>query len=121
MRGGDPRSRRIAVVPYALLAPAGSLGDPALAARLAALRERLVAEGWGLLQAPPAEMDEQAASAALDALADQVADYIRNGYAVAAFPVEGLAGGGVFGDRLASPGEAAATGAKPVRPTGATE
>lgn len=104
MPAEDCRSRRIAVVPYALLAPAEALGDPALAGTLAALRDRLVAEGWGLLQAPPAGMDAARAAAALAALADQIADYVQNGYEVVAFPVEGLPGGGVFEGRLAIPG-----------------
>jgi hypothetical protein len=63
----DPRSERIAIV---------SVED--FAALLSALR----ADGYGLMQLPPATLGPEDAGDALVQLAEQVAEYRRNGYEV---------------------------------------
>lgn len=65
--GGDARSRRIAVVADALLPK---------------LLDRLEAERWGVIQLPPAELDAETAAAWLEQVAEHVAEFQRNGYAV---------------------------------------
>ena len=63
----DPRAGRVAVV-----------ADSLLETSLDALRE----ENWGVIQLPPAELDDQAAREWLTLAAEQVAEYQRTGYEV---------------------------------------
>ena len=67
MNARDPRSEKVAVV-----------ADDDLVERLPALREAQ----YGLMQLPPAGLPADAAAAALALLAEQVAEYRRNGYEV---------------------------------------
>jgi len=75
----DPRSRRVAVV-----------ADALLEARLNVLREA----GFGLMQLPPADLDDATATAWVELTAEQVAEYQRTGYDVV------LVDDGLWGDRL---------------------
>ena len=67
MSARDPRSEKVAVV-----------SDDDFVARLPALREA----SYGLMQLPPAALPPDAAADALALLAEQVAEYRRNGYEV---------------------------------------
>jgi hypothetical protein len=64
----DPRGRKVAVV-----------AEEELVERLPALREAC----YGLMQLPPAGLAPAVAAEALQQLAEQVAEYVRNGYEVA--------------------------------------
>jgi hypothetical protein len=75
----DPRSRRVAVVADALLGP-----------RL----EELRSEGFGVMQLPPASLDDATAAGWLELTAEQVAEYVRTGYEVV------LVDDGRWGERL---------------------
>ena len=80
MSVADPRGAKIAVV-----------AEDELVARLPALREAC----YGLMQLPPAGLAPDVAAEALEQLAEQVAEYVRNGYEVA------LAGdGGIWRTQL---------------------
>jgi hypothetical protein len=61
----DPRAGRVAVV-----------ADSVLEATLDELRD----ENWGVIQLPPAELDDDAAREWLALAAEQVAEYQRTGY-----------------------------------------
>ena len=63
----DPRSRRVAVV-----------ADSLLGEKLDELREA----GYGVIQLPPAGLDEATAATWLELAAEQVAEYLRTGYDV---------------------------------------
>ncbi len=63
----DPRSRRVAVVSDARLAP--SLA-------------RLEQEGFGVIQLPPAGLDPETTTAWLEQVAEHVAEFSRNDYEV---------------------------------------
>jgi hypothetical protein len=63
----DPRSRRVAVV-------ADSLLEGAL--------DELHDEGFGVMQLPPAELDQETTAAWLEQTAEHVAEFRRNGYEV---------------------------------------
>jgi hypothetical protein len=63
----DPRARKVAVV-------ADSLLDQAIA--------QLGPEGFGIIQLPPAGLDDETASAWLEQTAEQVAEFRRNDYQV---------------------------------------
>jgi hypothetical protein len=63
----DPRSEKVAVV-----------SDDDLVERLPALREA----SYGLMQLPPRALSAEVAAEALAQLAEQVAEYRRNGYEV---------------------------------------
>ncbi len=67
MTTSDPRSEKIAVV-----------SDDDFLQRLPALREA----SYGLMQLPPTALDATVAAEALAQLAEQVAEYRRNGYEV---------------------------------------
>ena len=67
MKARDPRSEKIALV-----------ADDDLVERLPALREAC----YGLMQLPPAALPAGVAADALAQLAEQVAEYRRNGYEV---------------------------------------
>ena len=75
----DPRSEKVAVVPEA-----------EFMRRLPALREA----GYGLMQLPPADLAPDTAAEWLAQLAEQVAEYRRNGYEVV------LAGDGAWDTEL---------------------
>jgi hypothetical protein len=64
---GDPRSYQVAVVPDALLE---------------SLLPLLEEERWGVIQLPPVELDDETAEAWLEQVAEHVAEFRRNGYAV---------------------------------------
>jgi hypothetical protein len=64
---GDPRGRQVAVVADALLE------------RLLPLLE---AERWGVIQLPPGGLGDEAESMWLEHVAEHVAEFLRNGYAV---------------------------------------
>jgi len=63
----DPRSRRIAVVADSLLEP---------------LLDELGAEGFGIIQLPPADLARETAAAWLEQTAEHVAEFRRNDYEV---------------------------------------
>lgn len=63
----DPRSEKVAVV-----------SEAEFVERLPALREA----GYGLMQLPPADLGSEIAHECLAQLAEQVAEYRRNGYEV---------------------------------------
>jgi hypothetical protein len=71
---GDARSRRVVVVPDAVLNPPD--GDTSVV-------DRLVAEGWGLVVLPPAGLDADDEAELLEAIADQLAEFAQAGYALA--------------------------------------
>jgi hypothetical protein len=71
---GDGRSRRVAVVPDAVLNPAGATDDG-----LAALAEA----GWGVVALPQPGLPEDVEGPLLAAVADQLAVYLDDGYEVA--------------------------------------
>lgn len=77
MRGTDVRSRKIAVVSDRTLNAHLSRDD--VSARLLA---RLAAEGYGLVQLPPAEVAMNVAKVAILYAVDQLQDYAKNGYDV---------------------------------------
>jgi hypothetical protein len=79
----DPRGRRIAVV-------ADSLLD--------SLLDELGEHGFGIIQLPPAGLDEPTTSAWLEQVAEHVTEFRRNDYEVV------LAGDGLYTDELASLG-----------------
>jgi hypothetical protein len=91
----DPRSEKIAVVPEA-----------ELVARLPVLREA----GYGLMQLPPADLAAGTAAEWLAQLAEQVAEYRRNGYEVV------LAGKGAWGAELAAALQRLGLGPLPASP-----
>lgn len=63
----DPRSEKVAVVADTLLVQA-----------LPQLRD----EGYGVMQLPPAALDRETAAEWVSQTAEQVAEYLRNGYEV---------------------------------------
>ena len=63
----DPRSRRIAVVADSLLGP---------------LLDELDRDGFGVIQLPPADLDEETVAAWLEQTAEHVAEFRRNEYEV---------------------------------------
>jgi hypothetical protein len=63
----DPRSRRIAVVADSLLEP---------------LLPELEREGLGVIQLPPADLDDETTAAWLEQTAEHVAEFRRTGYEV---------------------------------------
>ena len=69
---GDVRSRRIAVVPDAVLNPAG--GDDRLA--------ELTGQDWGIVALCPAGLVPAARDAWLDAVVEQVVTFVDDGYRV---------------------------------------
>jgi hypothetical protein len=75
----DPRSRRVAVVADSLLEP---------------LLDELRAQGFGIIQLPPAGLDRETALAWLEPVAEHVAEFRRNDYEVV------LAGDGLYADEL---------------------
>jgi hypothetical protein len=68
---GDARSRRIVVVPDAVLNPPD--GDTRTV-------DGLVAEGWGLVALPPAGLDADDEAGVLDAIADALTEFAQAGY-----------------------------------------
>jgi hypothetical protein len=79
----DPRGRRIAVV-------ADSLLDQLL--------DELGAEGFGIIQLPPAGLDAPTTDAWLEQVAEHVTEFRRNDYEVV------LASDGLYADELAKLG-----------------
>jgi hypothetical protein len=77
--GSDARSRRMAVVSDSLLE---SLLDP------------LAEAGYGVIQLPPADLDDETASLWLEQVAEHVAEFVRNEYTVV------LADDGTYEERL---------------------
>ena len=71
---GDLRSRRVAVVPDAVLNPPAGGAD-----HLTPLTEA----GWGLVVLPPAGLPEGTERAMIAAIADQVATFLDDDYEVA--------------------------------------
>jgi hypothetical protein len=63
----DPRGRRIAVVADSLLGP---------------LLDELDRDGFGVIQLPPADLDEETVAAWLEQTAEHVAEFTRNEYEV---------------------------------------
>jgi hypothetical protein len=63
----DPRGRRVAVVADSLLVP---------------LLDELGAQGYGVIQLPPAGLDRETALAWLEQVAEHVAEFRRNDYEV---------------------------------------
>jgi hypothetical protein len=78
---GDVRSFQVALVADALLEETLPV---------------LVEEGWGVIQLPPRDLDPETASAWLEQVAEHVAEFRRNDYAVV------LVGDGSYGDELAA-------------------
>ena len=77
--GSDPRGRRVAVVADSLLE---------------GLLDRLDEEGYGVIQLPPAGLDDETTALWLEQVAEHVAEFRRNGYEVV------LADGGVHAAAL---------------------
>ena len=77
--GSDPRSRKVAVVAESLLP---------------SLLDRLDEEGYGVIQLPPAGLDDETAGLWLEQVAEHVAEFVRNGYEVV------LADDSEYGGRL---------------------
>jgi hypothetical protein len=77
--GSDPRGRKVAVVAESLLPT---------------LLDRLDAEGYGVIQLPPAGLDDETAAIWLEQVAEHVAEFARNDYEVV------LADDGEYGGRL---------------------
>jgi hypothetical protein len=75
----DPRSRRVAVVADSLLEP---------------MLDELRAQGFGIIQLPPAGLDRETVLAWLEQVAEHVAEFRRNDYEVV------LAGDGLYADEL---------------------
>jgi hypothetical protein len=75
----DPRARRIAVVADSLLEP---------------LLDELAAQGYGVIQLPPAVLDRETALAWLEQVAEHVAEFRRNDYEVV------LAADGLYREEL---------------------
>jgi hypothetical protein len=75
----DPRARRIAVVADSLLEP---------------LLDELGAQGYGVIQLPPAALDRETALAWLEQVAEHVAEFRRNDYEVV------LADDGLYAEEL---------------------
>jgi len=76
---GDARSRRLVVVPDALLNPPP--GDPDHVTALAAA-------GWGVVVLPPADSAGAARAAWLEAIVEEVVTFLDDGYDVALARVE---------------------------------
>jgi hypothetical protein len=93
MTTSDPRSEKVAVVPEALLVE---------------LLPDLRTAGYGLMQLPPADLAAETAAEAVRQLAEQVAEYRRNGYEVV------LAGTGVWSAELDA--ELERLGLEPLKP-----
>ena len=89
----DPRSEKVAVVPEA---------------GFVELLPELRAAGYGLMQLPPADLATETAAEAVSQLAEQVAEYRRNGYEVV------LAGTGAWCAELGV--ELARLGLEPLKP-----
>jgi hypothetical protein len=75
----DPRSRRVAVVADSLLEP---------------LLDELRAQGYGVIQLPPAGLDRETALAWLEQVGEHVAEFRRTDYEVV------LASDGVYAEEL---------------------
>jgi hypothetical protein len=71
---GDGRSRRVAVVPDAILNPPAGADDRLL---------QLAGAGWGVVALPQPGLPADVERAALAAVADQVTAYLDDGYEVA--------------------------------------
>lgn len=94
MRGGDPRSKKVAIVPDCVVnAPAECLG-------LKAAYEILDAAGAGLIALPSPDLATMV-DRWIEITIDQVQDYRKHGYSVLVVGVEGLPGYGVWYERLA--------------------
>ena len=89
---GDSRGWRIALVPDTLINPPHRAG-----AKLPDVLGVLDANGYGLLQLPPAGEHRLL----LAVMADQVAEYAHHGYAVVAIGLRGEPGNGLHWRRLA--------------------
>ena len=90
--GSDPRGRRVAVVADSLLE---------------GVLDRLDAEGYGVIQLPPAGLDDETAALWLEQVAEHVAEFRRNDYEVVlvddgAYPAQ-LAAAGIDGLGRLSP------------------
>jgi hypothetical protein len=79
----DPRSRRVAVVADSLLEP---------------LLDELAAQGYGVIQLPPAGLDRETVLAWLEQVAEHVAEFRRNDYEVV------LADDGLYAEEVAALG-----------------
>jgi hypothetical protein len=75
----DPRSRRVAVVADSLLEP---------------LLDELGAQGYGVIQLPPAGLDPETTLAWIEQVAEHVAEFRRTGYEVV------LADDGLYAEEL---------------------
>jgi hypothetical protein len=89
----DARGWRIALVPDALMNPPTEYGGAPDALRV------LDAQGYGLLQLPPAAGHGDQ-SLLLAVIADQVAEYAHHGYVVVAVGLQGEPGDGLHWRRL---------------------
>ncbi len=77
---GDRRSRRVAVVPDAVVNPAPGDRD-----RLAELAEA----GWGVVALCPPALEPDVAAAWLVPIVEQVVTFLDDGYLVARYPADG--------------------------------
>lgn len=80
MSAADPRGRRIAVVADSMLE---------------SLLDELGAEGYGIIQLPPAGLDAPTEAAWVEQVVEHVTEFRRNDYEVV------LADDGLYGDELA--------------------
>lgn len=77
MRQSDNRSRKIAVVPEALVNAHLSDAEDALA-----MQRLLEEEGYGIIELPPADAPLAVIENAVHYVVDQVQDYVKNSYQV---------------------------------------
>lgn len=77
MRQSDNRSRKIAVVPEALMNAHLSGAEGALA-----MQRLLEEEGYGIIELPPADAPLAVIENAVRYVVDQVQDYVKNTYEV---------------------------------------
>jgi predicted CoA-binding protein len=77
MRQNDNRSRKIAVVPEALMNGHLSDREDALS-----MQRRLEEQGYGIIQLPPADAPTTVIENAVRYVVDQVQDYVKNSYEV---------------------------------------
>ncbi len=77
MRQSDNRSRKIAVVPEALMNAHLSDAEDAVA-----MLRRLEEQGYGIIELPPADAPLAVIETAVGYVVDQVQDYVKNSYEV---------------------------------------
>lgn len=100
MRRDDQRSRRVVVLPDALINPGSVLngGDGARAPD--PLVTALVEDGWGFVEMPPHRLAAATARAMVETIGGDLADYLKHGHRVVIVATPDLPGEGVWLDEL---------------------